>query len=130
MSLAEKFQITVPYKETDGEPWADVKSAQVHAEMQGDPADNQKFNIMPALDIDVHETRHKFVQGFGGDTDVSGVTTFENKQKLFTEGYKRREMKSTDDQYDGEHIDLFYSEVIDEKGQHSFCERNNYLDRN
>jgi hypothetical protein len=130
--LAEYFQITVPYsekKDDAGNKWADVESSHVHGEMQGNPAEDQKFNQMPRTDIGVHETRAKFARGFGGDTDVSGVSTFENTPKLFKDGFKRREMQATDDEYSGEHIDLFYGTVKDEKGQESFVERNNYLDR-
>lgn len=125
MSLAEKFQITVPYSEKqddDGTEWADVKTAHTNT---GNtlPGDGEKFNCMPELNI--NDGRAQFVKGFGGDTDVTGDVEPDSLIK----GYKRREMKATDDQYNGEHIDLFYGEAVDEKGQVGFAERNNYLDR-
>ena len=128
-NVAEYFQITVPFKEGQDEQdggWASDKSAHTH-EGNTQPDEDNKFNKMPQTYL--QDGRSHFAKGFGGDTDVSGVSTFENPEKLFEDGYKRREMKATDDQYSGEHIDLFYGEAVDEKGQTGFAERNNYLDR-
>lgn len=128
MSLAEYFQITVPYSEKqddDGTEWKDVNSVHVKEGMQHNPAGDQKFNQLPRTDISVHEQRSQFVHGFGGNTDVTDNLDPSSLQK----GYTRREMKATDDQYAGEHCDLFYGEAVDEKGQVGFVERNNYLDR-
>lgn len=125
MSLAEKFQITVPYSEgqdDDGTEWADVKSVRTNTGNYP-PGEGEKFNCMP--EIDLVDPRAKFVNGFGGDTDVTADVEPSSLEK----GYKRRELKATDDQYGGEHIDLFYGEVVDEKGEVGFAERNNYLDR-
>jgi hypothetical protein len=132
-NVAEYFQITVPYKkkqDDDGNEWQSVESSHIkESGMQHNPAEDQKFNQMPRTDVEVHEQRSRFVQGFGGNTDVSSVSAFADIPKLFEQGYKRREMKATDDQYSGEHIDLFYGEAVDEKGLVGFAERNNYLDR-
>ena len=121
MSLAEKFQITVPAKDEDGEGWAGVKSVRKTHDCE-QPCDGAKFNRMPRIEID---EMHPFAHGLAGSNDVSGI----RKATDYEQGFARREMKSTDDQYGGEHIDLFYGEAVDEKGNHGFVERNNYLDR-
>lgn len=128
MSLAEKFQITVPYSEKaddDGEKWQTLESARSTASCHDNPGHGEKFNYMPPGYDATCEYKDKFICGLGGDVDVSGGVTPES----MAAGFKRREMKSTDDQYEGEHVDLFYGEAVDEKGDVGFAERNNYLDR-
>lgn len=132
MGLAEKFQISIPYSEKDhpgDNTWCPVSEAHVN---YGDsnPASGEKFNKIPVTDIECNEPVADFVQGFGGNTDVTSEGgTGVNDPKTFVQGYARREMGMTDDQYGGEHLDLFYGEVVDEKGLKGFAERNNYLDR-
>lgn len=122
MSISEKFQITVPTKEEAGEDFVSFESARVNHDIP--VGDRAKLNDMP--EVDLYDCgSNGFVQGFGGNTDVSnGVNA-----KSMTKGFSRFNMKGTDDQYGGEHIDLFYGEVEDEKGNVGFIERNNYLDR-
>ena len=131
MSLAEKFQITTPYKEeANGEDgnWTSFDSAR---KVDDNPKPNieNKFNMLPKTEIfsplnmagGNSSRSDAFVQGFGGNTDVSGEGGKGiNDQKTFAQGYCRREMKATDDQYSGEHIDLFYGEAVDEKGNVGF----------
>jgi hypothetical protein len=121
MSLAEKFQITTPYID-EGKP--DEKWVTPTHHHDGVPQRDDKFNVLP-IGYEATSERDKFVHGFGGNTDVSGGL----EPEVFVKGFKRRDMKATDDQYGGEHIDLFYGEAVDEKGQVGFAERNNYLDR-
>ena len=140
MSLAEKFQITVPYsekKDDDGTEWKDVKSVRC-VDDNPQPGIETKFNIIPKTEIfeQYHDNGQNcsrmdnFAQGFGGNTDASSMDgSGINQPKNLEQGYTRREMKATDDQYGGEHIDLFYGEAVDEKGNVGFVERNNYLDR-
>lgn len=123
MSLQEKFQICVPAKINAGEPWADLSTALIK-KGNTSPGPGEKFNAMP-IGYDATCARDDFRQGFGGDTDVSdGID-----KKSLGSGYHRWDMKGTDDQYSGEHVDLFYGEALDEEGLEGFCERNNYLDR-
>lgn len=121
MSLTEKFQITVPTREEAGEPWVSFESqrrVRVPQEKTG------KFNQMPEID-EQDLGSDGWVYGVGGNTDVSdGVN-----DHVLNRGFHRHQMKGTDDQYGGEHVDLFYGEVEDEKGNVGFAERNNYLDR-
>jgi hypothetical protein len=129
MSLAEKFQITVPFKARPErmEEWATFESQRDTHGVQT-PEDGAKLNrTPPGMDIANQTHVSDFQQGFGGDKDVSGRMV--NAKALGGQGYTRLEMKSTDDQYGGEHVDLFYGEAVDENGDHGFAERNNYLDR-
>ncbi len=129
MSLAEKFQITVPFKARSekAEEWATFESQRDTHGVQT-PEQGEKFNrVPPGMDIENQNCVDDFKKGFGGDKDVGGRMV--NGKALGGQGYTRLEMKSTDDQYGGEHVDLFYGEAIDEAGNHGFLERNNYLDR-
>jgi len=91
--------------------------------VQNDPANGQKFNYMPkGMETNVADN---FGSSIAGATDVSNNVTSENLQR----GFFRAAMQGTDDQYSGEHLDLFYGEVEDELGNCGFVERNNYLDR-
>ena len=121
MSLQEKFQITAPYKgEEDENKFVDFKSQRVI--YQGSL---EQLNRGSNRTYDATSPRDKFVQGFGGDTDVSNGCDAPSLNR----GYHRLELDGADDQYTGEHVDLFYGEAVDEKGRAGFVERNNYLDR-
>lgn len=130
MSLAEKFQITIPpKKEEAADKWVSAETTRNLPPMRNKVQDgvpcnegDQKFNILPPLQI--ASVEHSAF-GYGGNTDVSGGL----EPNTFKAGFFRREMKATDDQYGGEHIDLFYGEAVDEDGNRGFVERNNYLDR-
>jgi len=123
MSLSEKFQMTVPFKETESEPWVSGQSARINTG-NTPPGEGSQFNVMP-VGYDATCSRDNFQEGFGGDTDASEDV----EPSSMLKGYQRRPMGPTDDLYTGEHIDLFYGEVKDEKGNVGFAERNNYLDR-
>lgn len=134
MSLKEKFQITVPGKIEDGEGWATLDSVR---DTKGEYAYNNKtagewtdgkFNeIPPGMDIgnqyaDIHNMPYAFADGHSDVTQPDSNT--------LKKGYTRAKMTGTDDQYTGEHIDLFYGTAYgDSKDEVGFIERNNYLDR-
>jgi hypothetical protein len=136
MSLKEKFQITLPGKETGDEPWASFESARTtkneHAydNTTAEEFVGGCFNEMPAgMDItnQFGGKNEKLGYSLNGDTtDVSTPTPGYLSPK---KGYSRAGMKGTDDQYTGEHIDLFYGEAYGDDGEVGFLERNNYLDR-
>lgn len=126
--LQEKFQITIPNKTEEGEPWASFESARQSQANVGDwcPAnagdtDGRKFNEMPpGMEIDqCHAEINGMPMSLAGETDVSKDT---NTGAMFR-GFTKRDMKGTDDQYTGEHADHFYGDAG------GFVERNNYLDR-
>lgn len=121
MSLAEKFQITVAPKAAPPDKWVSADSQRPESNL---PFGHDRFNVMP-VGYDATNSRDNFVNGFGGDTDVSGDV----QPKSLTAGYHRLDMKATDDQYSGENVDLFYGDATDELGNTGFTERNNYLDR-
>jgi hypothetical protein len=127
MSLAEKFQLTVPTKTNGGMEWASPESVRVIDNLPK-PDHGTKHNIMPpGMDIANQPNITNFVHGFGGDTDVSQHVSAKALNSGM--GFTRIKMKGTDDQYSSEHIDLFYGEVEDENGNAGFIERNNMLDR-
>jgi hypothetical protein len=117
MSLAEKFQITVPAAFEDGEAWADVNSTRIH-EGVPPPKVAGRFNKMPP-GYDATSKLDCFSSSLAGQSDVTNSITPESLEH----GFLKKPMKGTDDQYGGEHIDLFYGD------SGGFVERNNYLDR-
>jgi len=125
MSLQEKFQISVPAKEEAGEPWADwtndvkheagrekhnVETAKLYSRLNKIPGVNCEDNVTGAMPFD-----------FAGSTDVTDQITA--KALSLAQGFTKHDMKGTDDQYTGEHTDLFYGDAG------GFVERNNYMDR-
>ena len=116
--LQEKFQILSPGKIEDGENWVSAESVRDLRGMKN----SGEFNKMPpGTDIanQYHTQQENMPLSMAGAADVSHDTT----PKAMLEGFTRRDMKGTDDQYTGEHVDLFYGDAG------GFAERNNYLDR-
>lgn len=124
--LQEKFQITVPAKKEAGHDWDTFKK---NRDTHGVDAGCDKFNDMPpGMDIDdqCRPAPGKFACNLAGESDVSANMV---AKSAMVKGYARIKMGATDDQYTGEHVDLFYGEAKDEDGNVGFAERNNYLDR-
>jgi len=125
MSLQEKFQISVPAKEEAGEPWLDWTDAKKHQagrEVTKEEAAQlyTRLNRIPGVNIDDAVTG-AMPFGFAGSTDVTDQI---NAKALSpSQGFTKHDMKGTDDQYTGEHTDLFYGDAG------GFVERNNYMDR-
>lgn len=128
-NLQEKLQITVPAKDEAGEGWASADSAR---DSQSDvpsflartsaSVDMNRFNKMPPgmeIDNQCSAEINNMPLIMSGQSDVSKDT---NDASL-KDGFKVRDMNGTDDQYTGEHVDLFYGD------SGGFMERNNYLDR-
>jgi hypothetical protein len=128
----EKSQISGPVVHNDDVPdkWASATSArQSQADVPSFKAkdsadfDRQCFNVMPP-GMEISEQPSAETNGMplvmSGESDVSKDTNPES----FREGFKRVDMKGTDDLYTGEHTDLWYGDAG------GFVERNNYLDRN
>jgi hypothetical protein len=137
--LQEKFQITVPAKQevSDNDNWVfpgidnRANSSQrdsldgLTSFISGMPTDvdPRKFNFPPpGMEIgnQINEQRGHMGVSLGGRTDVSGKM---ESPEAMERGFTRLEMKGTDDQYTGEHVDHFYGDAG------GFVERNNYLDR-
>jgi len=119
--LQEKLQITVPAKEEAGDQWVSAKSQRcVHGVPVTDT--KSKYNFTPpGMEMGNQEFYDQPKMSFvmAGTTDVSEDTN----PAAFAEGFKKRDMKASDDQYTGEHVDHFYGDAG------GFVERNNYLDR-
>lgn len=120
--LQEKFQISAPSSCAEKEEgWASFSSVRQDQSCvpQGEKA---KLNYAPpGMDISNQYSVeiNDMPLGLAGTTDISADT---NPMAL-ANGFTRREMKGIDDQYTGEHVDLFYGDAG------GFAERNNYLDR-
>ena len=113
--LQEKFQILSPGKAEAGEGWKwgnESRGGTLH----------EKKNIMPpGMDINDQPRReiNDMPLSLAGQTDVTDCLT----QEAVNRGFTKCGMKGCDDQYTGEHVDLFYGDAG------GFVERNNYLDR-
>lgn len=127
-NLQEKFQISVPTRQEAGEGWATAESARdINGEpgwrgSRADECDYRRFNCMPPgmeIDNQYHSEINAMPMSLAGETDVSADTN----PGALDRGFTKRQMKGTDDQYTGEHMDLFYGDAG------GFIERNNYLDR-
>lgn len=136
--LQEKFQITVPNKQEtkDDESWVwggvDQRmnaSQRYFGPMDPPPCgdiiedDPRKFNTLPP-GMEIDNQKRVQIQSMpltlSGRNDVSGKM---DAPESMERGFTRLEMKGTDDQYTGEHVDHFYGDAG------GFVERNNYLDR-
>ena len=136
MSLQEKFQITVPPKPEKDHEWRSFSDARStgeagfrHSNNASADADvTMKTNYTPP-GMDVSNQARKRIENMplvmAGASDVSGDVN----AQAFANGFTRRHMNGTDDQYAGEHMDHFYGEVVDEMGNVGFVERNNVCDR-
>jgi hypothetical protein len=136
--LQEKFQVILPPapNEDDGTEWKTFESqrqtgeaGQAHVNNQfADEEVDGKFNLPPpGMDINdqARFNPNNLPLSMAGSSDASADTN----PQAFDQGFTRRAMSGTDDQYTGEHVDHFYGEVVDEDGKTGFVERNNYLDR-
>lgn len=120
--LQEKFQIIVRGKEEACEPWATAESVR---DLDGERAtgNTQVLDRMPpGMNIKNQASTEQNNMPFvlSGRNDVSSEALTSGALEC---GYAKLEMKGSDDQYTGEHVDHFYGDAG------GFIERNNYLDR-
>lgn len=119
--MQEKFQKTFPNKRNADQEWVSDESAR---KTKSAPQD---LNCLPpGTDIERQDFADKThaTRTMSGETDVS----HDWNGPAVKDGYKRIDMKPTDDAYTDEHVSPFYnSAVVD--GEEGFCERNNVLDR-
>lgn len=120
--LQEKFQIIVRGKEEACEPWASFESAR---DLNGERAtgNTQVIRDMPpGMDGHNQDSTEQNQMPFvlSGSNDVSHESYAPSAMEC---GYAKLDMKGSDDQYTGEHVDHFYGDAG------GFIERNNYLDR-
>lgn len=120
--VQEKFQVTLPDSPEDNR-WASFESARqsqsrVRARNQMPPGQN--------IEQDVADIRRMGMNTSGNmpSADAQGdVTNREVNGRSLREGFDKKRLLQTDDEYTREHNDAFYDDVG------GFVERNNYLDR-
>jgi FtsP/CotA-like multicopper oxidase with cupredoxin domain len=126
--LQEKFQVIVPVKEEGEDPWVsqasqrDLRGMEAWSNATSTQEDYRKFNLPPPgmeIENQFRSQRDNMPLSMEGETDVSKDA---NAQSL-ARGFKKQEMRPSDDCYTGEHVDHFYGDAG------GFVERNNYLDR-
>ena len=125
MSLQEKFQITIPAKEMapkrgeEWDNWTESGNQAKHRDLHGRAAVKEfsRLNQIPKINL-VDSVTNDMPLVTAGQSDVSDHVT-----GSYERGFAKLEMAATDDQYTGEHTDLFYGD------SGGFVERNNYLDR-
>lgn len=119
--MQEKFQTTQPEPPAGSNEWASDSSAR---KTKSSP---ERLNeLPPGTDIE----RQDFADTTNAPRTMPGETDESqdwNRQAV-REGYKRLDMKPTDDAYTDEHVSPFYRPAIVD-GEEGFCERNNMLDR-
>lgn len=140
--LQEKFQVDNPQQKNDdaSSGWVTDRSARTkkgtppgrEGRPGGDPQsqhiDNAVFwnGLPPGTNIEDQEAtdQRQFKTTMGGESDVSA----DFNATAVRQGYKRKPMRATDDEYSNAHVDAFYDEI--KVGEDvGFTERNNVLDR-
>ena len=119
--LQEKFQVTAERPKKSSADWVTPASARRSKSSPEDlnclpPGDNigaQHLIDNPALP-----------RVMSGETDV----TQDWNPSAVKNGFKRFDVKPTDDAYTAEHVDTFYGEAVAD-GETGFVERGNLLDR-
>lgn len=119
--MQEKFQVTAPEPKPDDSQW--VSDSSVRKPMAA-PTD---LNCLPPgtnIEDQYFADKAHATRTMSGETDVS----HDWNRTAVKDGYKRLDMKPTDDSYTDEHVSPFYQPAIVD-GDEGFCERNNVLDR-
>jgi hypothetical protein len=127
-NLQEKFQITAPPNKNDDatEGWSTPNSQMMKSpqHMYGD-----LLNQLPTTGLEIPGEGDRFKLVMAGSNDVTDCVS----PSSLRDGFVGHNMEGTDDQFTGEHVDLFYGEAVGEndagKKVTGFVERNNYLDR-
>jgi hypothetical protein len=141
--VQEKFQVDYPQQRNDDAQngWVDDRAARVKKGLPGregrhggDPTSRSMDNAVmynslpPGSDVDNQETIDSRAMPMAGCLGSGTQVTDDVTMKSLREGYDRKRLLGTDDQYTREHNDAFYDEVTVD-GETGFVERNNMLDR-
>lgn len=123
--LQEKFQVDNPMNAADEarSGWVSEASARTK---KGLNAPRGTTPLPAGMDIEAQtriDTR-PMPTCMGGESDVSKDWNAES----LANGYQRKAMRPTDDEYTKAHNDAFYDEITVD-GDTGFTERNNVLDR-
>lgn len=119
--LQEKFQVTAERPKKSSHEWVSDKSAR---RAKSESMDLNR--LPPGTDIDAQSLIDSppIPRVMSGETDV----TQDWNASAVKNGFKRFDVKPTDDSYTGEHVDTFYGEAVSD-GDVGFVERGNLLDR-
>lgn len=138
--VQEKFQVRPAQPHSEEEAgWVSQKAPNVKKDIRGrvgraggDQAskamNNAEFvqSLPPGQDLEDQEftDQRQFKISMGGTTDVSK----DYNETAVKQGFTRKKLATTDDEYTGEHADIFYGEITVD-GDTGFVERANLLDR-
>jgi hypothetical protein len=136
--VQEKFQVDAPQNANDDahSGWASDKSARTRKGLQTrapngnfEAIRNDRYNrLPPGQNIEDQELADSPRQPFGGSMDTGTQVTNDMTTKSIREGFDRKSLRPTDDQFTREHNDAFY-DTVEVDGVEGFVERNNMLDR-
>jgi hypothetical protein len=124
--MQEKFQVNEPLRPKREHRWASDKSARTE---RGPDTLSTMFNkLPPGMNIEDQDEADIKPQGMACDLGVASDRTVDVTAKSLREGYDRKRLRPTDDEWTRQHNDAFYDTVrVD--GIEGYLERNNMLDR-
>jgi hypothetical protein len=136
--VQEKFQVDYPQQRNDDahSGWASDKSARTRKALQT-RASNGNFEsflgdrynrLPPGQNIDDQELADIPREPYGSSLETGTQVTDDVTTKSLREGFDRKKILSSDDEYTREHNDAFY-DTVEVDGVEGYVERNNMLDR-
>ena len=136
--VQEKFQVDAPPNKNDDAHggWVSDKSARDnnglmtrHPELGRFEKRGARLNrLPPGQNIDAQEIADIHAQPMAGALGSGTQVTDDVTTTSLRQGFDRKPLRPTDDQYTREHNDAFY-DTIEVDGVEGFVERNNMLDR-
>lgn len=136
--VQEKFQVNEPQNTNDDahSGWVSDESARDrnqlitrHPELGRYEKRGARLNMLPpGMNIQDQQIADIHAQPMAGCMGSGTQVTDDCSVKAFREGFDRKPLRPTDDQYTREHNDAFYDTVTVD-GVEGFVERNNMLDR-
>ncbi len=136
--VQEKFQVDAPQNRNDdaSSGWKSDSSARTRKRLQTraengsfEAVRNDRYNrLPPGQNIEDQEVADIPAEGMAGCMGTGSQVTDDVTAMALREGFDRKRLRPTDDQYTREHNDAFYDSV-EVDGVEGFVERNNMLDR-
>jgi len=125
--MQEKFQVNEPMPDAADHRWRSDSSVR---KKKGTPSGlDAMFNYLPpGMDITDQKDADIKPQGMARDLGVMSDRTVDVTVKSLREGFDRKRLRPTDDEYTRQHNDAFYDSVVVD-GIEGYLERNNMLDR-
>jgi len=149
--VQEKFQVNNPQNTNDDPRGGWVSDASARKEKTRRPGSEDRemcpgmlnkransldtaYNYLPP-GMNIEAQRNADIREMGinsggglGNRLARGDQTQDINRRSLREGFDRKPLRPTDDQWTREHNDAFY-DTVEVDGVEGFCERNNYLDR-